>query len=271
MKSGVIWIWCCLILLSLLQLAFVSTSTLADEVHEQEAEDYDDEDTLLKEILLENQMEDAEYVDDTAHDVNPDGRSSSHNEEQQQKQTKASPRSPGGRRGNVRSKLDTSVHNRPANGKSKTQTSRSKGSNGGSYYGENKAKEQRELLQKREAGQKSKEKSKITSMSGDRRRQIESLLSENVRANIAQGEEEQASRNAEKLQRQMRYKMSRKFAKPVEDVLEIYNAVDVDFYKLLDVKKQWDENKIKKQYRMKALIVHPGKCVLFVRFRRFFC
>ena len=149
----------------------------------------------------------------------------------------------------------------------------------GSYYAFDAKKEQEEEMKKREEILKQQEKSKISSMSGDQRRAIESKLDESLRAAAMKSESEKHQQELARQRRHSRYRVSRKFAEPVEKILRIYNNEDdassqlPDLYKILGVShsanpftlsaggKEGDdlEGKLRKSYRALALVVHPDK------------
>jgi len=56
-----------------------------------------------------------------------------------------------------------------------------------------------------------------------------------------------------------RFKISRKYAYPVEHVIEVYDDPNTDVYDVLGVKASISDAELRKAYRAKTLLVHPGK------------
>ena len=64
-----------------------------------------------------------------------------------------------------------------------------------------------------------------------------------------------------------RFKVSRKFAKPVERIINALENDDMDLYDIMGVSnRNADTGVLKKQYRNVALLVHPGKRLNFKAF-----
>jgi hypothetical protein len=132
---------------------------------------------------------------------------------------------------------------------------------GGSYFGEN-VKEKEKAAKAAEDALKAKEKDKISSGAGDRRREVEAKLSPKVRARAAA---EAAKRSEEAKENEawiLRASIPRKFAKPVERVLRVVgdeNSILIpSMYAVLGVRQDSEDEAIKKAYRLAALRIHPG-------------
>ena len=68
---------------------------------------------------------------------------------------------------------------------------------------------------------------------------------------------------AQQLQRK-RFSISRIYAAPVERVLEKYNHEDTNLYDVLDVRFDVSDQELRKAYRNIALLIHPGKILLYI-------
>ena len=68
---------------------------------------------------------------------------------------------------------------------------------------------------------------------------------------------------AQQLQRK-RFSISRIYAAPVERVLERYNHEDTNLYDVLDVRFDVSDQELRKAYRNIALLIHPGKILLYI-------
>lgn len=56
-----------------------------------------------------------------------------------------------------------------------------------------------------------------------------------------------------------RFKIARKYAYPVEHVIEVYDDPHTDVYDVLGVKASISDADLRKAYRAKTLLVHPGR------------
>jgi hypothetical protein len=139
----------------------------------------------------------------------------------------------------------------------------------GSYFGES-VKEKEKAAKAAEDALKAKEKDKISSGAGDRRREIEAKLNPKVRARAVA---EAAKRSEEAKENEawaLRASIPRKFARPVERVLRIVgdeNSILIpSMYSVLGVRRDVEEEAIKKAYRLAALRIHPGSYILLILF-----
>ena len=69
----------------------------------------------------------------------------------------------------------------------------------------------------------------------------------------------QLSNNKHATTEQQTRRISRKFARPVETILRVYNDPRTTLYQVLGVSPSVEEYALKKIYRHKALQVHPDK------------
>jgi hypothetical protein len=88
---------------------------------------------------------------------------------------------------------------------------------------------------------------------------IESLLSQELLEKANADDVERAEQNEEKYNRMIRNKVPRKYARPVEKVIKIYDNPKTTLYQVLSLPEDADYDDIKKAYRTMALILHPDK------------
>jgi hypothetical protein len=84
---------------------------------------------------------------------------------------------------------------------------------------------------------------------------IESLLSKELSDKV----NERSEQELEKYNRQIRNKISRKYARPVEKIIKVYENPKTTLYQVLSLPEDADYDDIKKTYRTMALILHPDK------------
>lgn len=112
--------------------------------------------------------------------------------------------------------------------------------------------------QKKKSNQSSKTKQTQNTQNSNLFSNLESQLSDNLRSQAQKTDE-----NAYELQLKLyKFKLPRKLAYPVEDILKKYQDLNTDLYSVLGVGKNANDAEIKKAYRSKALIIHPGKKIL---------
>lgn len=128
----------------------------------------------------------------------------------------------------------------------------------GNYFAGQTATEKEAENKKRDAKTRAKETDKMSAGGGDRRRDLEAKLSPQMRNSAQAKEQEQAEEEMETNARRARAVISRKFSRPVERVLKVYNSDSTDLYDVLRVSKEVDDGELKKAYRSLALSVHPG-------------
>jgi hypothetical protein len=170
----------------------------------------------------------------------------------------------------------TSTNNDATSNKQKNKNSReripkfSEKTSGGSYYGSNSnninnidIEKIKEENKKKETEKKLKETNKISSSGGNRRREIENKLNEKITTQIMQDLEEKKTLEIERIERYKRFSISRKYAKPVEKILNIYNNPHTDLYMVLNVKRDVSDAVLKKNYRLIAMNIHPGLFIIF--------
>lgn len=88
---------------------------------------------------------------------------------------------------------------------------------------------------------------------------IESLLSKELLDKANDYDTERSEQELEKYNRQIRNKISRKYARPVEKTIKIYENPKTTLYQVLSLSEDADYDDIKKTYRSMALILHPDK------------
>lgn len=135
------------------------------------------------------------------------------------------------------------------------------GSRGNYFAGQNPA--ETELANRREVKQKAAETDKISAGAGDRRRELEAMLSPEMRNNAAAAQRIRAEQIKEDADRRARASVARKFARPVEKVISLYNSQKTDLFDVLQVGKSANDATLKKAYRRLALMVHPGIYIIF--------
>ena len=132
---------------------------------------------------------------------------------------------------------------------------------GGSYFGES-PKEQERARRAAEEALKATETNKISSGAGDRRRELESKISPAMRARAAADAAKRLEAESEAAAWEVRASVSRRFARPVEKVLRACGDDDSaevpSMYAILGVKRDAEDDVIKKAYRVSALRIHPG-------------
>lgn len=133
-----------------------------------------------------------------------------------------------------------------------------KGRSNGSYFGSRNAADSESEATRKEAQKRAKETDKISAGAGNRRREIENKLSPNMRNKAAAAQQTKAEKMQERKYRRARATVARRYARPVEKVLSIYNSQSTDLYDVLDVGRIVKDETLKKAYRKLALLVHPG-------------
>lgn len=128
----------------------------------------------------------------------------------------------------------------------------------GNYFAGQTATEKEAENKRREAQNRAKETDKMSAGGGDRRRDLEAKLSPQMRNSALAKQQEQVEEEIESMARRARAVISRKFSRPVESVLKVYNSDSTDLYDVLRVSKEVDDGGLKKAYRSLALSVHPG-------------
>lgn len=128
----------------------------------------------------------------------------------------------------------------------------------GNYFGGQTAADREEENKKRERQKKDQEKDTMSSGAGDRRRELEAKLSPQMRAQAAAEYQKRNEKEQERIARTVRYSMPRKFARPVEKILNAYNSDKTTLYDILQVRKSVSDTGLKKAYKSKALSTHPG-------------
>ena len=109
-----------------------------------------------------------------------------------------------------------------------------------------------------EEDRKAQEADKMSTGAGDRRREIEAKLSPDMRSKAATAQRIRAEQIQEQADRRARASVARKYARPVEKVLSVYNSQYTDLFDVLQVRKHVNDVTLKKAYRRLALMVHPG-------------
>ena len=133
-------------------------------------------------------------------------------------------------------------------------------SGGGSYFGE--SKKEKELAEKAaEDARKAQEKDRISAGAGDRRREVERKLSPRARAQAAEAAKRREEEEKEDQWWEIRARVARRFASPVEKVMRILDGPPSSFsyYALLGLKQGAEDADIRRAYRIAALRIHPGK------------
>jgi DnaJ domain len=128
----------------------------------------------------------------------------------------------------------------------------------GNYFAGQTATEKEAENKRKEAQNRAKETDKMSTGGGDRRRELEAKLSSKMRDSAQAKQQEQVEEELESRARRARAVISRKFSRPVERVLRVYNSDSTDLYDVLQVNKEADDSALKKAYRSLALSVHPG-------------
>ena len=129
----------------------------------------------------------------------------------------------------------------------------------GNYFAGQTATEKEAENKRKEAQNRAKETDKMSAGGGDRRRELEAKLSSKMRDSTLLKQQEQIEEEFESRARRARAVISRKFSRPVERVLRVYNSDSTDLYDVLQVNKEADDSTLKKAYRSLALSVHPGR------------
>ena len=93
-------------------------------------------------------------------------------------------------------------------------------------------------------------------------RSLEGKLSSEIQTKATEAFRKKNEVAAEQNGRYIRYRVSRNFAAPVEDVLAAWNKDCVDVYEVLQVSPDISLGELKKVYRTRAMLVHPGKCMM---------
>ena len=88
---------------------------------------------------------------------------------------------------------------------------------------------------------------------------IESLLSQEMLDKANADDIERTEQNEEKYNRMIRNKVPRKYARPVEKIIKIYDNPKTTLYQVLSLPEDADYDDVKKSYRTMALILHPDK------------
>lgn len=91
---------------------------------------------------------------------------------------------------------------------------------------------------------------------------IESKLSKEMKRKMAEDQHKREKAQAERAERQSRFRVPRVHAEPVERVLEMYQSSSTDLYDVLGVKKDISDLELRKAYRSYALVVHPGDAMM---------
>ena len=131
----------------------------------------------------------------------------------------------------------------------------------GNYFAGQTAAEKEADNKRKEAQKRAKETDKMSAGGGDRRRDLEAKLSPQMRNSALAKQQEQDEEELESRARRSRAVISRKFSRPVERVLKVYNSDSTDLYDVLQVSKEADDGALKKAYRSLALSVHPGMSI----------
>lgn len=84
-------------------------------------------------------------------------------------------------------------------------------------------------------------------------------LASKLNRKISTDQRRRKQEQAEMLQRQQRFRVSRAHAAPVERVLEAYNDPHTDLYDVLGVRRSINDAALRKAYRASALAIHPGE------------
>ena len=140
------------------------------------------------------------------------------------------------------------------------ETMKTPGTRAGSYFGESE-REKKNAEKNSEQAQKAKETDKISSLAGNRRREIEKKLSSQVRTRAADAAARKREKENELAKWEARAKIGRRLAAPVERALRAYYAPppSFSFYRVLGVSRDADSDTIKKAHREAALRIHPGR------------
>jgi curved DNA-binding protein CbpA len=138
--------------------------------------------------------------------------------------------------------------------------SRESGKGKGNYFGGSGAADKEAEMRRKESQRRAAETDKMSAGAGDRRREIEAKLSPQMRAKVAAEQQRTSELEQVRSARRTRARVPRKYARPVEKTLSLYNSQTTDLYDVLRVAKGVDESSLKKAYRAAALSVHPGTC-----------
>ena len=98
-----------------------------------------------------------------------------------------------------------------------------------------------------------------TGTGGSPHKDLEALLSQQLRGQLGGDQSKKNTEDLETQQRRVRASISREYARPVESIIKVYEDEKTDLYDVLSIKRTADEITIKRAYRTAALSVHPDK------------
>ena len=98
-----------------------------------------------------------------------------------------------------------------------------------------------------------------TGTGGSPHKDLEALLSQQLRGQLGSDQSKKTTEDLETQQRRVRASISREYARPVEVIIKVYEDAKTDLYDVLAIKRTADEVTIKRAYRNAALSVHPDK------------
>jgi hypothetical protein len=87
---------------------------------------------------------------------------------------------------------------------------------------------------------------------------LESQLDPSLRALLSQDTIRRDELKGEQLETYKRYRVARKYARPVERTIAIYDDPQTDLYDVIGVSRSADDAEIKKAQRNLKKLLHPG-------------
>ena len=98
-----------------------------------------------------------------------------------------------------------------------------------------------------------------TGTGGSPHKDLEALLSQQLRGQLGSDQSKRSAEDLETQQRRVRASISREYARPVEVIIKVYEDAKTDLYDVLAINRTADELTITRAYRSAALSVHPDK------------